>query len=370
MSESSHKLFFRATPFSLRRVRNFYGIRNCHSLITKRPYVFSPLVRRYGFISFFTASFVYSFYKYYRQKHAVDRYKENLLKHGIPSDNLKFFLHYLFLPFGKILSFATLCLLDRHIPYITPVLNRILCSFIDINFSQCQRTSIDDYLTFTDIFTRSPVKPELVDSQRMISPCEGVVVSVGRLDPEETENFVMKDIKGADCHILDVLGFDENLLEKVNVKNCIFYAVLYLSPQNIHRFYSPIDFKQLSTTQIHGSNFVLGKNLYSKQFAQAICANHRVLVEAKTSFGKFLMVMVGTQNVSVIQMSKEEKKYVNSFDFTIKSKKNIDIEFKKGEEMGYFLLGSTIIMFFEAPRSFEFSIKPGDQLSLFQPIQN
>lgn len=68
-----------------------------------------------------------------------------------------------------------------------------------------------------------------------------------------SKDMIMKHIKGSDCHLLDLIGFEDNLLTKKNPKNELFYITIYLSPSDIHRFYSPCDFKQLSTIQINGN---------------------------------------------------------------------------------------------------------------------
>lgn len=45
-----------------------------------------------------------------------------------------------------------------------------------------------------------------------------------------------------------------------------------------------------------------------------------------------------------------------------------DIEIERGEEVGLFRLGSTVVLIFEAPEDFEFTIRPYEKLMMGQKI--
>jgi len=50
------------------------------------------------------------------------------------------------------------------------------------------------------------------------------------------------------------------------------------------------------------------------------------------------------------------------------SNKGITKKLEKGDHMGFFNLGSSVVIIFEAPREFEFDVKPGDRIRCGEPL--
>ncbi|KAF0987123.1 hypothetical protein HZS_510 [Henneguya salminicola] len=168
-------------------------------------------------------------------------------------------------------------------------------------------------------------------------------MGLGTIKPDDDGDFILPNIKGKDCYLSNLLGFDDKLGCKKNPTNHLYFIIIYLSPSDIHRFYSPINFHQKTVTQINGFSSRL-LSFFSNKFSQKICLNHRIIIKGISEWGNFLMIPIGARNVGIIHLTKREHTSLNS-----------EANYNKGEEMGYFLLGSTIALIFEAPPEFKFS---------------
>ena len=78
---------------------------------------------------------------------------------------------------------------------------------------------------------------------------------------------------------------------------------------------------------------------------------------------------VGATNVGSMTLDHDPELITNTFNFPsqkISSKDLNDVKVKKGEQMGMFKLGSTVVQIFEAPSNFKFNIKEGDSIKYGQ----
>ncbi|MFD1030549.1 phosphatidylserine decarboxylase [Metaplanococcus flavidus] len=180
---------------------------------------------------------------------------------------------------------------------------------------------VEGFPTLHDFFIRKlkPGSRPQADTD-IISPVDGKVEIAGKL--QEDSRFI---VKGQKYSLAELLGSEE-MAKRYSNGN---YAVLYLSPANYHRIHSPADGKI-------SKQFVLGKKSYPVNqsgllYGKApISGNYRLISEIETGRGNVLMVKVGAM-------------FVNSIELT-----NTSDEWKKGEEVGYFSFGSTVVLFFEA----------------------
>lgn len=99
----------------------------------------------------------------------------------------------------------------------------------------------------------------------------------------------------------------------------------------------------MNREQLGGSLYQVNEKWLKKLNGKVYEKNHRVLLEGRYSGGYLMMGMVGAFNVGSI----------------ITHEAN---QFKKGDEVGYFALGSTIIMIFEAPKDHQFKISTGSKV--------
>lgn len=180
-------------------------------------------------------------------------------------------------------------------------------------------------------------------NSHLISPVDGKVEIAGRI--HEDSSFL---VKGQQYSLAELLGSEE-LAERYAQGD---YAVLYLSPANYHRIHSPLDGNVKRQFVLGRKSYPVNQSglLYGKS---PISGNHRLITELETASGNVLMVKVGAM-------------FVNSIELT-----NTSGSWKKGEEVGYFSFGSTVVLFFE-PNCFRFTdnIMSGEPIKVGEALAN
>jgi len=205
-----------------------------------------------------------------------------------------------------------------------------------VNLSEARREQVEDYKHFNDFFTRSlksSARP--IASSAIICPVDGTVSQVGNIN-----NTQILQAKGRDYSVDQLLANDPRSAEFING----FFTTIYLSPKDYHRIHMPYDGKLVSMDYIPGDLFS-----FNQQTAQNVdnlfARNERVVCYFETQFGLCAFVLVGAifvgsmQTVWQGQINPPYKKQVQHFDY-----QDQDIQLKKGEELGRFNMGSTIIM--------------------------
>lgn len=182
---------------------------------------------------------------------------------------------------------------------------------------------INEFSTLHDFFIRKVTKesrPIHDEVSSIISPVDATIEIVGDITKDGT--FF---VKNKSYTLENLLGSAEIASQFENGK----YIVLYLSPAEYHRIHAPVDGKVIR-------QYILGKksypvNKWGLQYGkEAISGNYRLLTEIQMPNNKHCFhIKVGAM-------------FVNSIELTNTSK-----VWKKGEEVGYFSFGSTVVMLFE-----------------------
>lgn len=123
---------------------------------------------------------------------------------------------------------------------------------------------------------------------------------------------------------------------KLGRNNKLYQVVLYLAPGDYHRFHSPTELSVVSKTPIGGRHMSVNEKTLARK-KKVYEKNARLCLTGTWSEGFLAMVMVGALNVSKIVMSEQ-------------------LRFRKGDEIGYFNLGSTIVLLFEAKNVLEWKV--------------
>lgn len=238
----------------------------------------------------------------------------------------------------KILTFLAGKLAEVQNPLVKNFIIKQFIQKFKVNMREANRESPAEYKNFNDFFIRQ-LKPGLrpVSDADIVSPVDGQISEAGRLDQDK-----MIQAKGHYYTVSALLGADDHVSR--HFLNG-YFATIYLAPKDYHRIHMPIDGQLEKTIYIPG-------RLNSVQPATAsvitglFARNERLVVIFNTSIGKMAMVLVGAAIVGAIGTSwggdiKRVNKTVSS-DY-----QNQNIVLKKGTEMGYFKLGSTVILLYE-----------------------
>ncbi len=213
------------------------------------------------------------------------------------------------------------------------LINKTYAKIYNIDMSKFVPSSECEYKSLNEFFIRKKEYIEFYeDDDIVVSPSDSKIVADGEIKGDR-----VYQIKNKDYSLKELLQQDVNL-------DGGYFVNLYLSPKDYHRFHVPIDMEILSATYIPG---VL-KPVKISQIEKEIVfpKNKRVVLKCKDKKGKiFYFVAVGAMIVGRIVLNFDErlsKDYEKITTFTYEN----SIKLKKGDELGRFEFGSTILLFF------------------------
>lgn len=221
--------------------------------------------------------------------------------------------------------------------------NRLITWFIKrykVDMSQALHERIDDYTCFNDFFTRE-LKPELrpiaADKNQVVSPADGVISQVGDIKAGK-----LLQAKGHEFSLKQLLG-DQEQHAKLFVDGK--FATIYLSPKDYHRVHMPIAGKLVAMSHIPGRLFSVN-TLTAQHVPSLFARNERVVSLFETEIGPMAVILVGAMIVASINtvwagtISPPGRSKVQVWEYPEAKQ----IQFAKGDEMGHFMLGSTVIV--------------------------
>ncbi len=245
----------------------------------------------------------------------------------------------------------------------TPLKNFIIKTYTDLNSVKMHEAIEEDmfaYETLNAFFTRA-LKPEArpfdESKDSWLCPVDGAVSQAKAIKDGR-----IFQAKGHDYSLLELVGGDE-YLEDV-FRNGLF-ATLYLSPRDYHRIHMPATGTLKHMQYIPGRLFSVAPvtvNNIPRLFAR----NERCVCYFETEHGPMAMILVGAINVSAMEtvwhgLITSEAKKIKRFDYT---DKNIVLE--RGDEMGRFNLGSTVIVLATEKMKIDENIIAGAEIKLGQ----
>lgn len=210
-----------------------------------------------------------------------------------------------------------------------------------VNMAEAHYSDPKHYKTFNDFFTRElceGARPILAEENQLAMPVDGKVSQVGqitqgRIFQAKGHDFSARELLGG--FDLDVAPFDEGS-----------FANIYLAPKDYHRIHMPVAGKLEKMLFVPGDLFSVNP-LTAENIPNLFARNERVVAIFSTEKGPMAMVLVGATIVASIEtvwagtVAPANGKQVQVWDYS-----NQDIYLEKGQEMGRFKLGSTIVALF------------------------
>ncbi|MDD3741539.1 MAG: archaetidylserine decarboxylase [Bacteroidales bacterium] len=190
------------------------------------------------------------------------------------------------------------------------------------------------FKTFNSFFTRKLKDDARIIGDGIISPVDGSVFDFGSVDPD---NKIF--VKFKYYYIDDLINGEFD--------NMSSYAVFYLAPSDYHRVHASFDMKIDEISYLPGTLFsVKEKTVYKKD--RVYCRNERIVIHGNCEFGKFYFILVGALIVGKVKLCFDSELKTNIRKGLYSKKKyNSAIEIKKAEEVGYFEMGSSVIILLE-----------------------
>lgn len=223
--------------------------------------------------------------------------------------------------------------------FIQKLINNAYVKFLGLNMSEFRNAKF--YRSLNDLFIRELAIVRVIneDKNSFISPTDSLITQCGKL-----ENDLLLQIKGMQYSVEEMLTYHcSDNFDKINDAE---YMNFYLSPKDYHRYHAPIDFKINKLIHVPGKLYPVNLKYLNKQI-DLFVENERVILECIHNNRLFYMVFVGALNVGQMVFTFENRVETNSDTKEIKVYEYEDLEVKKGDCLGYFKMGSTVVMVWE-----------------------
>ena len=226
--------------------------------------------------------------------------------------------------------------------FLSPVQKLINSSYVrlmGLNMSEFKHPRY--YKSLNDLFTRELIIKRVIDENKntIISPTDSLITQCGQI-----QNDIALQIKGMQYSVEELLTYYcSSNFEKVKDGS---FMNFYLSPKDYHRYHAPCDFKLLKLIHVPGKLYPVNLKYLNKEF-ELFIQNERVILECETNGKIFYMVFVGALNVGQMVFEFEDRVETNTNAKEMKVYTYENIEITKGECLGYFKMGSTVVMLWE-----------------------
>jgi len=199
------------------------------------------------------------------------------------------------------------------------------------------------YESLNALFTRKIVTPRSFDTDEraLISPCDAKISACGTIEADTA-----LQIKGFSYRIGALLSDYVSKSMKQKLQNGVFMN-FYLSPKDYHRYHAPLDMRIAKAVHIPGKLYPVNLTWLQK-VDELFIENERVVLECYTKNDHvFYMVFVGALNVGKMVFHFDRSIQTNASSKLQRYYYYPDLNVKKGDEIGLFEMGSTIVMLFE-----------------------
>ncbi len=218
------------------------------------------------------------------------------------------------------------------------LINKSYVSMMKIDMSPFALTNT--YPSLNKLFTRTLNVPREISKNKedFISPADSLITEFGLI-----KNYESFQIKGMSYRVDQLLGSEFSQDEKDSLKEGSF-ANFYLSPSDYHRYHVPYDLKVNKVVHIPGKLYPVNIPYLNKQ-VDLFIENERVILECELENGKkIFLVLVGALNVGKMTLDFEPSLQTNVKSKTITKYLYTDKYIKKGEQLGMFMMGSTVLV--------------------------
>lgn len=248
-------------------------------------------------------------------------------------------------------------------------LYRFYATIYGCKLNEC--APLADFPTFASFFAR-PLLPGLRvpdPDAPMLSPCDGRLLQVGTVsDITSPEQHYFQPIKGVHYNLVDLIGPDASaqLVMGSSIwhrflawsrqaipqqQKQLHYATIYLAPGDYHRFHAPCDLRITRCIQVPGERAPVRPALLRTLLPEALRLNCRAIISGSGPTGPVCIVPIGSLNVGSISVVAGEGARI-----------------ARGNELGSFAMGSTVVLLFTTDGPVKWAVHPGDCVQVGQPL--
>jgi phosphatidylserine decarboxylase len=243
---------------------------------------------------------------------------------------------------------------------------RHFVKFYNVNIEEVAQSVPDDFATFNDFFIRELIasaRPVDATNQSIVSPADGTVSAAGFIESDR-----IFQAKGLHYSLTDLLATDiddaQHFIDGT-------FATIYLSPSDYHRVHSPLAGELVAARYVPGDLFSVNEATVSF-LPNLFTRNERLICHLETDNGPVLVILVGALNVGSIStrwsgdLRPRKKGVVDDIDI---GAKGFSTRLQKGDLIGWFNMGSTVIVLLPPGAGADFSaLQSGTKVTMGQAI--
>lgn len=237
----------------------------------------------------------------------------------------------------KLLTRMLGALADRPLGPLTQLLIRLFVRHYQVDLAEAELSTPAGYATFNQFFTRplrSGARPIVASVQSLISPADGQITEYGPLLGQR-----LVQAKGRHYTLEALLAADHAAVARFRDGD---YCTLYLAPRDYHRVHMPFDGRLTSMVHVPGRLFSVNQ-LTAERVEDLFARNERVICHFETEQGPLAVILVGALIVGSIETSWSGVVTPPGSGVT-RWQSGTPVELKRGDELGRFRLGSTVIL--------------------------
>ena len=268
----------------------------------------------------------------------------------LPSERLSLLAQYL-APKQALTSFAGWVAGKERGAVTTWIVRRFVARY-GVNMNEALDADIASYASFNDFFTRA-LKPGArpIADAALVCPVDGAISQFGAIEGGQ-----IFQAKGHQYSATALVGGDAQLAAQFANGS---FATLYLSPRDYHRIHMPCAGELTRMVHVPGDLFSVNPTT-ARGVPGLFARNERVVCFFESAQGPFVLVLVGATIVGSMatvwhgQVNPPRTGTLRQWDYA-----KGQVSLQQGEEMGRFLLGSTVVMLFpQGPLQFNLQWAP------------
>ncbi|WP_272522562.1 archaetidylserine decarboxylase [Providencia sp. PROV202] len=248
---------------------------------------------------------------------------------------------------------------SRNVGFVTQWAIKLFAKAYKVNMNEAQKSELTAYSTFNDFFIRTlkdGARPIVESEHQLAQPADGAVSQLGPID-----NDLIFQAKGHNYTVEALLAGQYQLADKFRGGD---FITTYLSPSDYHRVHMPCDGLLTEMIYVPGDLFSVNP-LTAANVPNLFARNERLICVFDTPFGTMVQILVGATIVGSIDtvwsgcVNPQREGVIKRWTYPAQGEEGA-IFLQKGEEMGLFKLGSTVINLFEPNKiRFNASLIPG-----------
>lgn len=264
-----------------------------------------------------------------------------------------------------LLSRAVYALMRSRSPAIKNTILRAFLSGYKVDMTEAVQSDPFAYATFNEFFTRAlrpGARPIANDPNLIVSPVDGVVSQCGHLQDDS-----IVQAKGHRYSLHELLGGDR---EAVQTYRGGSFACIYLAPYNYHRIHMPMAGTARHSLYVPGDLFSVNAATV-RAVPRVFARNERLICEFDTHVGRMAVILVGALFVGSIETVHcgEVNPPPRRRKAPVPIPDGVGRSFEKGEELGRFNMGSTVVLLFQSGRiRWDTTLVPETQVRLGRAI--